>query len=387
MAALTAAQNGHIVTLLEKNAQLGKKLCLTGHGRCNLTNSADIEELLSQVIGNPSFLYSAFYTFSNQMLMDFFEAQGVPLKLEDKGRVFPTSNRAEDIVQALEKALLRENVRILLNHTVTGLKVDENNKNRICGVDTTHGFIRANNVIVATGGLTYPSTGSTGDGYRFAKSVGHNITPRHPALVAVKTKENWGLAGLSLRDIGLSVVFHGEKRPVFKGQGELLFTHTGISGPLVFETSRYMAGRYQENPIIFLDLFPALSSNVLADILNAGKSLKNLLSDFLPKSLVTVVLEQAGLPPDKKGLTKAERATLESCIKKLQLTPTGTTGDAIITIGGVDVSEIDPSTMSSKKIQGLYFAGEVLDVDALTGGYNLQIAFSTGYLAGSSVKV
>ena len=376
MAAITAAGRGHAVTLLEKNDRLGKKLAITGGGRCNLTYAADPEVLIRHVTGNPAFLYSAFYTFGSEALMEFFEKLGVPLKVED-GRVFPKSDRGQDIVKALETALAELRVKVLLNHPVT---------------DIRQVFKKADSVIIATGGCSYPATGSTGDGYQWAKELGHTVTELYPSLVALLVKETWvsDLAGLSLREVGLTVTASGSlaEKALFSGVGELLFTHKGISGPLVLEASRYLAEHMQNKPLAAIDLMPNIDYGKLDKLLlqaitgSPNKSIGNVLSGILPKRLVPLLLDD---PEEKANIfTKKARTSLVKVIKSFCFTVAGTAGfrEAMVTAGGVNVNEINPSDMSSKKVPGLYFAGEVLDVDALTGGFNLQIAFSTGYLAG-----
>ena len=381
MAAFAAAQQGHAVTLLEKNEKLGKKLYITGKGRCNLTNATDPEGLLAHVVGNPSFLYSAFYTFGSDDLMRFFETQGVPLKVERGRRVFPVSDKASDIIRAMEKALKAQGVQVLLHHEVLGIAKEEDGP--VCGAETRQGFFPADAVIVATGGQSYPATGSTGDGYRFAHALGHSVTPLSPALVPIILEDAWvpALAGLSLRNVALSAP------PVFTGQGELLFTHNGLSGPVALTASRYLA----QAASLAIDLKPALCPSTLdARLLrdfsaSPNKLLENVLPALLPRALVPVILAQTALAETPVNrVTKAQRAALGQAIKNLPLTPVGTAGfrEAVVTAGGVNVRELNPKTMASKKVAGLYFAGEVLDVDASTGGYNLQIAFSTGYLAG-----
>lgn len=375
MAAITAAEKGHVVTLLEKNDRLGKKLVITGGGRCNLTYDGDPETLIRHVTGNPAFLYSAFYTFGSEALMDFFEKRGVLLKTEG-GRVFPKSDRGQDIVEALENALAGLHVKVVLNHPVT---------------DIGQVLKDADRVIIATGGCTYPSTGCTGDGYLWAKELGHTVTPLYPSLTPLLVKEPWiaDLAGLSLEAAGLTVTL--PERALFSGVGELLFTHRGISGPLVLEASRQLIGHIQDKPTVAIDLMPHIDSGQLDKLLlqaiadSPNKSMGNILCGTLPKRLVPLLLEA----PDEKAnaFTKKARAALVLAIKSFSFTVSDTGGfrEAMVTAGGVDVNEINPSDMSSKKVPGLYFAGEVLDVDALTGGFNLQIAFSTGYLAGCAV--
>jgi len=360
MAAITAASRGHKVTLLEKNDRLGKKLSITGGGRCNLCYKAEPEELLKQVNANSSFLYSAFYAFGSDALMDFFESRNVALKVED-GRVFPKSDRAEDVVKALEKALHDASVTVKLNYPIKNMEKL---------------LKESEAVVLATGGLSYPNTGSTGDGYAWAREFGHTITDLRPGLVPLFTEGTKDLAGLSLQNVGL-----------FNEVGELLFTHKGISGPLALKASRYIDGKSE----ISIDLMPNLSHEEVDKLLLAAfddspnKAVRNILSDYLPKRLSPLLVKDK----EKKAnaLSKAERRALSAAIKKLTFKLVGSGGfrEAVITIGGVDVREVNPSTMESKKVPGLYFAGEILDLDAQTGGFNLQIAFSTAYLAGYSI--
>ena len=362
MAAITAAANGHQVTLMEKNDRLGKKLAITGGGRCNLSNATDPEGLIQNVKTNPSFLYSAFYTFGSSDLVEFFENRGLPLKVEN-GRIFPKSDRAADVVAVLEETLKKSDVKILLNHTVKDIKF----------------LLKNSAVIVATGGVSYPSTGSTGDGYRWAKELGHKIVEPRPALVPLLADVQ-GLAGLSLKNVGL-------KLNSYYGQGELLFTHKGISGPVVMEASHYWDSKHEAA----IDLMPDFNQTELDKLIlkafeeSPNKFVGNIIEKFLPKRLVPMIVDFA----DKQAnaVTKNERTQLITKIKAMPIKITGTAGfkEAVITAGGVDVQEINPSDMSSKKVSGLYFAGEVIDVDAATGGFNLQIAFSTGYQAGCSV--
>jgi len=377
MAAIMAAKNGHSVTIYEKNNQLGKKLAITGGGRCNLTYAADPEELIQNVVSNPTFLYSAFYTFGSEHLMDFFEQQGVPLKIEQQ-RVFPQSDRASDIIKALEKALVQYKVRVLLNNQITDI-------HRILD--------KYDAVIVATGGCSYPNTGSTGDGYCWAKELGLSVIDLRPALVSLYAKpicDNVAdLAGLSLSSIGLTVACAG--KTVFAGTGELLFTHKGISGPLVLKAGGYLPNNISDTTVT-IDLKPDISPDkmdaMLLEILkkHPNMSLENILNMLFPKRLCSLLLGSL-FSKKANAFTKKERGTLVNTIKNLVFNVTGTAGfkESMITAGGINVCEINPSDMSSKKIPKLYFVGEVLDVDAHTGGFNLQIAFSTGYLAGNSI--
>lgn len=392
MAAATAGSRGHRVTLLEKNQKLGRKLYLTGKGRCNITNNADMEEFIANVPTNGKFLYSAFYTFTNQDLLALLNKLGLETKVERGNRVFPVSDKSSDVIKALEKHLKNNNVQRL-----TGEADDiiaENNK--ITGVRLKDGStLPCHSVIVATGGMSYPSTGSTGDGYRFAKKFGHTIIPPRPSLVPLETVEDWPkqAQGLSLRNISLTVVDKRNKK-VFGDFGEMIFTHYGVSGPVILSASSYMnkmePGKYR----IQIDLKPALTmeqldARIQRDFIKyARKIFSNSLDDLLPKKLIPVIIQLSKIPPDKPvhQITKEERHTLVSLLKGVELTVKDyrPIKEAIITSGGVSVKEIDPSTMESKLVQGLFFAGEIIDVDAYTGGFNLQIAFSTGYLAGLS---
>lgn len=391
LAAGMAAERGLQVTLIEKNEKLGKKLFITGKGRCNVTNASDPEELIANTPGNPYFMYSGFYSFGSDALMSFIEGLGVPLKVERGRRVFPVSDKSSDIVRALDRYVHKSGVKIMLKTVVKAVLVNEG---RVTGVDLGKNVLECDSIIVATGGLSYPVTGSTGDGYRFAKACGHNVTSLYPSLVPLKVKEKWvsELMGLSLRNINLVCTVAGEE--IYSGFGELLFTHFGVSGPLILSLSRFINDKLNKQPVITLDLKPALNDKeldlrLLKDFtLYANKDFRNALSDLLPQKLIPVIIKLSGIDPYKKvnSVTKAERAVLLKFIKGLQLTVTDTTGygEAVVTRGGVDVDEIDPSTMESKITKGLFFAGEVIDVDAFTGGYNLQIAFSTGYLAGNN---
>ena len=382
MAAGTAAQRGCKVLLFEKNESLGRKLLITGKGRCNLTNAADVEEMLGSIPGNPFFLYSALYSLDSFGLVRFFEELGVATKVERGNRVFPVSDKSGDVLRAMERFLQKGRVRVYLNKGVK--KVHSG------GVVTQDGeAFKGDAVIIATGGLSYPSTGSTGDGYRFAKQHGHSVTELHPSLVPLHTEEKWvaGLQGLSLKNIGMSAYFN--KKKMWFGRGEMLFTHVGISGPLVLTASR------QPVDTVILDLKPALDEKkldkrILRDFeLYSNKNFKNSLQDLLPGTMIPVLIALSGIDEDKKvhDITKEERKKIVHTMKNMQLTIEKTAGfnEAVVTRGGICVDEVDPSTMASKKTKGLYFAGEVLDVDGLTGGFNLQIAFSTGFLAGSSV--
>lgn len=390
MAAISAASKDDETLLLEKNEKLGKKLFITGKGRCNVTNACDVTDFFDSVCSNPKFLYSAIYGFDNQSLMAFFEEAGVPLKTERGNRVFPVSDHSSDIIKALEKKLKSLSVSIYLNTTVTGIEIRDG---EAAGVRCDGRLIRADRVIVATGGLSYPSTGSTGDGYKWAKATGHEIKKTYPSLVPFNLSDEFvkELQGLTLKNVSLTL--QKGKKILYREQGELLFTHFGISGPLVLSASSYAKGEAGDFEL-YLDLKPALSEDVLDKRLqrefdNApSKSLYNVMKELLPKSMISVILDLAQTDRDKKAgqVSRAERERLLHSLKHMPLHYEGVRGynEAIITGGGVSVKDIDPSTMESNRIKGLYFCGEVLDVDALTGGYNLQIAFSTGHLAGGA---
>ena len=391
MSAGIAAGRGHRVILLEKKDRCGRKLFITGKGRCNLTNDTDPEGLIANTPGNPYFMYSAFYGFTSQDTMAFFEGLGVKLKVERGNRVFPVSDKSGDIVRALEGFVKNNGVEVRLNTRAERILATEG---RITGVKAGGKVIPCDSVIVATGGLSYPMTGSDGDGYRFAKGLGHRVTALHPSLVPLLTKEKWvsSLMGLSLKNVRLTIKIEGKQ--VYSDFGEMLFTHYGISGPLVLTASRYVTDKTDKKIEAFIDLKPALSdkeldSRLLRDFAKyVNKDFKNALDDLLPMKLIPVIIRLSGISPEKKvnSITKEERADLLKLLKGLKLTVTGTAGynEAVVTTGGVEVDEIDPSTMESKLVKGLFFAGEVIDVDAFTGGFNLQIAFATGSLAGNN---
>lgn len=398
MAAYAAAQNGHRVFLLEKNEKLGKKLYITGKGRCNVTNAGDMDVLFQNVMTNRKFLYSAFYTFDNRAVMEFFEKNHTPLKIERGGRVFPVSDHSSDIIAACERALQKNYVTIQKNTMVLNLIIEEN----LCvGVRIKDGSsekeLKADSVILATGGLSYPSTGSTGDGYLFSASSGHRIVEPVPSLVPFETKEDWvkSLQGLSLKNTAIRIM-NGKKR-VYEDFGEMLFTHFGISGPMILSASATLRSDLFQNELsLFIDLKPALDfdtldKRVIKDFDEAkNKTFKNAIVHLFPAKMIPVIVELSGIDGEKKvhDISREERHNLVQLIKNLPVTIVRKRGfsEAIITKGGINVKDVDPSTMQSKIVSNLYFCGEVLDLDALTGGYNLQIAWSTGYLAGFSVE-
>lgn len=395
-AAAVAAQKGCEVFLFEKNEKLGKKLYITGKGRCNVTNDCGPEELLSAVVRNRKFLYSAFYTFGSRDMMDFLEKAGVPLKTERGNRVFPVSDHSSDIIRALERRIREYGVHIRLKSTVKSLYTDNG---RVSGLYLQDGSLhRGDAVIVATGGLSYPSTGSDGDGYRFAGECGLQVTELAPSLVPLRTKEEYipRMQGLSLKNVTLTV--KNGKKILYQDFGEMMFTHSGITGPLVLSASAHIGDALKKQGELpaFIDLKPALTEEQLdARILREfetgkNKQFKNVISVLFPASLTPVMVEIGGIPPEKPvhEISREERHHFGTLIKNFPLTVTGLGEfkEAVITRGGVAVKEISPSTMESKKMPGLYFAGEVLDLDAVTGGYNLQIAWSTAYLAALAVS-
>ena len=395
MAAYAASCQGHAVTVLEQNEKLGKKLFITGKGRCNITNAGDMDNLFANVMSNRKFLYSAFYTFDNEQVLSFFENQGLRTKVERGNRVFPLSDHSSDVIAALSRALKSQNVDIRLHTKVQSLLIRDE---AACGVVLSDGkTVEADDVIVATGGISYPSTGSTGDGYRMAKESGHALVECTPSLVPFETKEDWvkDLQGLSLRNVTVSI-YHGKKK-LFEDFGEMLFTHFGVSGPLVLSASGMIKPvQFKQELCMYIDLKPALDAEqldkrILREFDAAmNKQFKNVIGSLMPAKMIPVVIRLSGIDPDKKvnEVSREERQHLVQLLKRLPLTINGLRGwnEAIITKGGVSVKDINPSTMESKKVSHLFFCGEVLDLDALTGGYNLQIAWSTGYLAGISVE-
>lgn len=391
MAAVTAARKGKNVLLLEKNEKLGKKLFITGKGRCNITNSAEIDELFSAVVSNPKFLYSSFYSLTNDQVIEFFEELGVKTKVERGGRVFPESDHSSDVIRALEQELKRLGAEIRLRTEVKEILAEGG---RAKGVRLSSGEkLNADAVIIATGGISYPSTGSTGDGYRFARECGHKVTELSPALVPMEVEEWYAkeLMGLSLRNIEIKIT--DGKKKLYEEFGEMLFTHYGVTGPVILSASSIVGKKLKEHPLtLHIDLKPALTEEQLDKRVlrefeaNHNRQFKNAVDSLFPAKLKPVIVELSGIPEEKKvnEVTKEERLRFVRMIKDFSMTLTAMRGynEAIITKGGVSVKEIDPGTMESKLVNRLYFAGEVLDLDAVTGGYNLQIAWSTGYLAG-----
>ncbi|MDY4971847.1 MAG: NAD(P)/FAD-dependent oxidoreductase [Lachnospiraceae bacterium] len=427
MAAYAAARKGHQVTLLEKNEKLGKKLYITGKGRCNITNAADLETIMAHIVSNPRFLYSSLYGFTNQDMVELLNREGLETKVERGMRVFPVSDKSSDVIRTLSDMLHKSGVRIYLNKKVTSLILEEtgekaesvtgrngdgknggagknsgagkNDGKKVCtGVVTEDGRRRkADVVIVTTGGISYPSTGSTGDGYRFAEEAGHQITALSPALVPFTAEEEWvkELQGLSLRNVNVTIT--SGKKKLYTEFGEMLFTHFGVSGPAVLSGSSVCAKHLKKGKLtLHIDLKPALDreqldARFLREFKEAkNKQISNVLGAVYPSSLVPVILKISGIAPDKviHDVTREDRNRLIQHTKDFCMTLNGLRGygEAIITQGGIRVKEINPATMESKLVQGLRFAGEVLDVDAFTGGYNLQIAWSTGWAAGSTIE-
>ncbi|WP_337774198.1 NAD(P)/FAD-dependent oxidoreductase [Mitsuokella jalaludinii] len=392
MAAIRAAENGAAVTLLEKMKRPGRKMMITGKGRCNITNAADVPEIIRNIHGNGAFLNSSMRAFDNQDVMEFFRQQGVPVKVERGNRVFPVSDKAQDVVDAMVHRLHELDVRIELEMPVADILLQEG---RVAGVRTKSGaHYKADAVILAVGGASYPGTGSTGDGYEMAKKLGHTVVPLRPSLVPLETEEEWvkDVQGLSLRNVRATLLAGGEK--VQEMFGEMMFTHFGVTGPIILSMSRRAAKCLAEGKFVELELNlkPALTPEKLDARIQRDfeqhirKSLKNGLLDLLPHKLIEPVLDCAYLDPEKPvhQVTAEERHRLAETLQHLTLTiaKTRPLAEAIVTAGGVSVREINPKTMESKLVPGFYFAGEVVDVDAYTGGYNLQAAFSMGNAAG-----
>ena len=402
-AAITAAKYGHQVELFEKNEKLGKKIYITGKGRCNLTNASDMETLFESVCSNRKFLYSAFYGFTNQDTIDFFEGCGMKTKTERGNRVFPVSDHSSDVIAALAGELKRQGVKVHLNTAVERVLTHGGEDSAsdlpwvigVCLADRRN--VLADSVIVATGGLSYPSTGSTGDGYRFARENGHTVTELSPSLVPMNVLEEDAarMQGLSLRNVWVGI--YDGKKLLYEDFGEMMFTHFGVTGPLILSASSQVQKKLKSHPLqLKIDLKPALTAEQLdARILrefeaNKNKKFKNILGTLYPAKMIPVILQRSGISPEKPvhDISREERQRLVTVTKEFEMTITGLRGynEAIITRGGVSVKEIQPGTMESKKVSGLYFAGEVLDLDAVTGGFNLQIAWSTGYAAGAGIK-
>ena len=396
-ASIFAARNGHEVHLFEKNEKLGKKLFITGKGRCNLTNACEAEDFFPAVLRNRKFMYSSFYSFTNQDVITFFNELGVKTKIERGGRVFPVSDHSSDIIRALEGEMLRTGVNIHLYSEVKKI-VSEKEKQIFRYIELKDGEkIYGDACVAATGGLSYETTGSTGDGHRFARQLGHNVTELLPALVPLTVREDWVpiLQGLSLRNV--TDGFYDGRKKLCEDFGEMLFTHYGVSGPIILSASSVIGDKLQKKELTLkVDLKPALTEEqldhrILRDFEeNKNKQFKNSLGKLFPSKLIPVMIYLGGIDAEKKvnEVSREERRRFVSLTKNLEMTVTGLRGfqEAIITRGGVDVKEIDPGTMESRLIRNLYFIGEILDLDAVTGGFNLQIAWSTAYMAGNAIR-
>lgn len=391
IAAGKAAETGKEVILLDKNDRIGKKILISGKGRCNITNNTDIEGLIENTPGNGNFLYSAFYTFSNTDIIDFFEGLDLKTKVERGGRVFPISDRAKDVADALYKYITKHNVKLMLKSEADRIVIENG---RVKGVLLRNGRkIDCDSVIIATGGASYPGTGSTGDGFKFAKEAGHKVVDLKPSLVPLIAEEKWvrDLQGLSLKNVEITLLDKKNKK-IYNDFGEMLFTHFGVSGPLILSASRHILKYDYKDVKLSIDLKPALPEEKLDERVQrdfeqfSRKQFKNSLDELLPQKLIPVIISLSGISPDKpvNQITKEERRKLVLLLKHLVITISGARPieEAIVTTGGVSTDDINPSTMESKVVKGMYFAGEVIDVDAYTGGFNLTIAFSTGYLAG-----
>lgn len=394
VAAIAAAEEGASVTLLERNEKLGKKLYITGKGRCNITNDCDRETFFASIPRNPRFLFSAYSRFTPQDLMNAMQRLGVPMTVERGNRVFPASQKASDVTRALAQRMQQLGVEVRLNTRVSSLDLREG---RVCGVmDEAGTLYPADCVVIATGGLAYPLTGSTGDGYELARQAGHRITPTYPSLISLEAYDPWipSLQGLSLKNVKLTARLG--KKTLYSGMGEMMFTHYGITGPLVLTLSALLPEEGIRDVAVRLDLKPGLTEDQLKRRIqrefdaHAGRQLAGALAELLPRRLLEAVLSAAGLSPELSihHLSRQQRESLLASLKALPIRLKARRGfdEAVITRGGVDVREVDPKTMQSRKAEGLYFAGEVLDVDGFTGGFNLQIAFSTGHSAGKALK-
>ncbi len=403
MAAITAKQNGHQVILLEKMKSLGRKLLITGKGRCNITSSLDMGEFIKNTPGNGRFLYSCYQNYTNQDMIQFLKEQGLKVKEERGNRIFPVTDRSQDVLKCFTKKLKELNIEILYNTQVINILVkQENNANKVIGVETNHGKMEAEKIILATGGKSYPLTGSTGDGYRLAKQLGHTITDIKPSLVPLESYDKdtcQQLQGLSLKNVEIKLKDKETQKYIYKDFGEMLFTHFGVSGPTILSSSAHLV-RYKkineklkkQDIFLTIDLKPALSEEKLDERIVRdfqeikNKQFKNSFDQLLPKKMIPVVIEKSGIDAHKPihEITREERKRLVGLLKNFVVKIKGfrPIEEAIITSGGVCIKEIDPKTMQSKKVNGLYFAGEIIDVDSYTGGFNLQIAYSTGYTAG-----
>ena len=402
MSAIASSQNGNEVILLEKNESLGKKLLITGKGRCNITSSLPMDEFIKNTPGNGMFLYGCFNSYTNQDIIGFLESQGLKVKEERGNRIFPATDKSKDVLECFEKKLKELNVKI--NYQTQATELLKNDENKIIGVKTNKGTIKAEKVILATGGKSYPLTGSTGDGYVLASKLGHTITRIKPSLVPLETYEEQthkNLQGLSLKNVKIKIEDISKNKKIYEDFGEMLFTHFGVSGPTILSASAHLI-RYKNieellksrNIKLRIDLKPALTverldERILRDFKEIkNKSFKNSLDKLLPQKLISEVIEKTKIDPEKQvnSITKQERAKLINTLKNFEITIKNfrKIEDAIITCGGINIKEINPKTMESKIIKGLYFAGEIIDVDSYTGGFNLQIAYSTGFVAGQN---
>lgn len=394
IAAGRAAERGHRVFVFEKNKMAGRKVRITGKGRCNITNDCDMDTLISNVPGNGKFLYSTFSLFSNKSVMDFFRGMGLSIKVERGNRVFPESDNAKDVVDALMKYATMHNVHFCFQNSVEEILVKDGHVKGVSLSDGTEQEFDA--IIVATGGISYPGTGSTGDGHRMVQKLGHTVTPLKPSLVPLIVKEDWvkQLQGLSLKNTAIKLM-DKKGNTIYSDFGEMMFTHFGVTGPVILSASRHILKYDYKDVFLSIDLKPALSEEKLDNRIQrdfnkfSRKQFKNSLNELLPNLLIPVIIQLSGILPEKpvNQITKEERQRLVYLLKNLTCEITGSRSfdEAIVTAGGVCIKEINPKTMESKIINGLYFAGEVMDVDAYTGGFNLTIAFSTGYTAGNSV--
>ena len=404
IAAITAKNNGNEVCLIEKNSFLGKKLLITGKGRCNITSSLSMEEFINNTPGNGMFLYSVYQKYTNTDIIEFLKQEGLEVKEERGNRIFPVTDKSMDVVKCFVNKIKKLNIQVKYNTVVKEILTKEyENEIKICGVKTNKETIQADKIILATGGKSYPLTGSTGDGHILAEKLGHKITPIKPSLVPLECydkKECLELQGLSLKNIRISIEDKGKNKKIYEDFGEMIFTHFGVSGPIILSASAHL-GRYkniqelfnEKNIVLKIDLKPALDAQKLNDrILRdfselKNKQYKNSLNKLLPQKLIPIIINRSEINPAKKvnEITRKERENLITIIKNFEMTIRDfrPIEEAIITSGGINIKEINPKTMESKKVKGLYFAGEIIDVDSYTGGFNLQIAYSTGFVAGS----
>lgn len=402
IAAITAKENGNDVILIEKMQSLGRKLLITGKGRCNITSSLDMEEFIKNTPGNGMFLYSCYKNYTNKDIIEFLEKQGLKVKEERGNRIFPVTDKSKDVLECFKNRLKELNIEIKYNTTVNEILIKENEEKRVVAVKTNKEEIKADKIILATGGKSYPLTGSTGDGYEMAKKVGHKITKIEPSLVPLETYQEEickKLQGLSLKNIAIKIIDEPKNKIIYEDFGEMIFTHFGVSGPIILSSSAHLVriknieSKFLNKQIVLtIDLKPRLTEEklnerILRDFQEyKNKQFKNSLDKLLPQKLIPVIIEKSKIDSEKKvnEITKEERKNLIKIIKHFDIKIKGfrPIDEAIITSGGINIKEINPKTMESKIVKGLYFAGEVIDVDAYTGGFNLQIAYSTGYTAG-----